>query len=296
MVGVALSETIGSSVPLRVIGRHLKQAREAANVSILAAANELELSRPRLYRIEAGKAPLRAMEIKTMCSLYEVPPALTDALVNLGKEAKVKGWWHAYGDAIPEWFQLYVGLEAAASHLRWYEQALIPGMFQTEAYATAMFRTRRGITDDEVEKNVGLRMERKRLLRRRDAPTIEIIVDEAAIRRPIPDVEEMRHQLAHLVNTADASPTVSLRILPLTAGASGATAGSFVVLDFPDPGHRLAEPTTVYIEGMTGALYLDKPHEVAAYTHTWDSLCSLALSERDSADLIATVIKESYDD
>ena len=67
-----------------------------------------------------------------MCRIYAAPPDLTGALMGLAKATKAKGWWHAYGDVIPENFDVYLGLEEAASHLAWYEPELVPDLLQTE--------------------------------------------------------------------------------------------------------------------------------------------------------------------
>lgn len=250
-----------------------------------------------MYRIEAGQTSVRTLDVAQMARLYEVPAHLTEAMVGLARESKSSGWWQAYGEVIPNWFELYVGLEAAASRLRRYEPALIPGLLQTPEYAATVFRTRAGITEREMERAVELRMKRQRLLSRRDpvAPELEVIVDESVLRRPIADPEAMRRQLAHLANACEL-PNVSVRVLPLAAGPHCASVpGAFVILDFPPVGMRPPEPTTIYCENLTGALYLDRPSEIAAYADVWQRLGELALSVRASQELISVVIKESYD-
>ncbi|GAB3149017.1 helix-turn-helix transcriptional regulator [Micromonospora sonneratiae] len=285
----------GSSVPRRQLGRHLRQAREEAQISIEAAASELEWSRARMYRIEGGQVSIRSLDVKQMCSLYEVTDELRDVLVSLAKESKAKGWWHAYGAVIPSWFELYVGLEAAASAIRSYESALIPGLLQTREYAAAVFRSKFGNTDAVVEQKVALRLERQKLLTRRRpaAPTLDVIISEAVLRSPIGDRDGWLAQLAHLVNVRRKG--LSVRVLPLSVGPHWALAGgAFVILEFPTANGR-GEPTTVYSDGLTGGLYLDRPDEIAAYDRAWQVLDALALSPDESDDLIAMIIKEGVD-
>ena len=65
------------------------------------------------------------------------------------------------------------------------------------------------------------------------------------------------------------------------------------MLGFPQAfGRASTEPTTVYLENITGALYLDKPAEVAAYEHVWSDLETLAPDEAESEKLIKTIIEE----
>jgi transcriptional regulator with XRE-family HTH domain len=289
---------VGSSVPRRQLGRLLRQAREEAGINLEAAAQALEWSRAKMYRLESGRTPLRTHDVTLMCQHYGTPPELTGVLVSLAKESKSKGWWHAYGDVIPEWFELYVGLEEAARRVRQYEPNLIPGLLQLPEYMAAVFTLKQPRTPQEVAQKVALRMERQKILTRRSpaAPRFEAIIDEAVIHRPIGDLEAWRRQLAHLVNAAQA-PNVSFRLLPLATGPhKGSLTGSFVMLDFPAVGTRPAEPSTIYCESFTGSLYLDRPQEVEAYSDVWETLRGLALDQHASEDLVSTVIKESYDE
>ncbi|MEQ4302881.1 helix-turn-helix transcriptional regulator [Plantactinospora sp. B6F1] len=285
----------GSSVPRRQLGRHLRIAREQAGLGLEAAAHELEVSRTTMYRIETGGAAVRKADVLAMCKVYGVSDEMTEALIGLATQTKTKGWWHAYGDAIPSWFELYVGLEAAASRLRHWEPASFPGLLQTREYATHLLRSHPDLPGQEVERRVEVRMERQHILRRRKpaAPQLEIILDEVVLRRRAPG---MAGQLAHLHSVAS-SETATIRVVPLTVEPNWALAGSnFVILDFPSTGLRTPEPTTIYSESLTGAIYLDRPTEVAAYAKAWRALEALALDPSRSADLIAMIAKECSDD
>ena len=285
----------GSSVPRRQLGRFLRQAREEAGIALEAAARDLEFSRARMYRIEGGHSPVRSLDVEQMCKLYGASPELTEVLVSLAKESKARGWWQAYGDVLPDWFELYVGLEAAANRLRQYEPALMPGLLQTREYAAAVCGTKSGATEGEVAQAVTVRVERQKLLARRQPkpPVLEVIIDEAVLRRPIADREGMRTQLAYL-SEASQAPNISVRVLPSVVGPHRASvAGGFVILDFPAVGARPPEPATVYSESLTGALYLDRPTEVSAYSDAWQELDSLALGLGESCDLMAAIVKET---
>ena len=116
-----MAEDIGSTVPRRQLGRLLRQFRNEAGVTLDAAAEALEYSRQKIWRIECGLGSVRVLDVKAMCELYGVSAEMTDAMRGLAAETKSKGWWHAYGDAVPSWFELYVGLESAAASLRQYQ-------------------------------------------------------------------------------------------------------------------------------------------------------------------------------
>ncbi|MEN3608877.1 helix-turn-helix transcriptional regulator [Plantactinospora sp. ZYX-F-223] len=290
-----MTEDMGSTVPRRQLGRTLKQLRTEAGVTLDATADALECSRQKIWRIESGLGVVRGLDVKAMCALYDVRPDLVTALVGLASQTKAKGWWHAYGDAIPEWFELYVGLESAASRLRFFKNTLFPGIVQTRGYASGMYRIDQPeMSDEDRERAVEVRLQRQSLLSRRlpPAPLVEIVLAEAVLLQPVGDLFVMVEQLQHLLQVA-ALPNVCVRVLPLAAGPHhGTVAGEFVLLDFPTGSRNTPEPPIVYSESLTGALYLDREPEYAAYEKVWASIGRLALDEGQSKNLINKFIGE----
>ncbi|MBW4701010.1 helix-turn-helix transcriptional regulator [Micromonospora sp. RL09-050-HVF-A] len=277
----------GSTVPRRQLGRYLRQLREEARMTVKASADALEWSTPKIWRIETGATSMRSLDVEAMCKVYGASPQITEALMGLAKETKGRGWWHSYGDAIPEWFELYVGLEAAAARLRSYETQLVPGLLQTEAYATRVFEVARpDMTRAEIERGVAVRLGRQALLTRTTprAPQFDVLLDEAVLRRGV-DAEQLQHLI-----TVSRQPNIALRVIPFTAGLhrGNMTSGTFTVLDFA----KGAEPSIVYSDSLTGALYLDKPGEVAVYGEAWAIMEKPALTEAQSRKLMASIAEE----
>jgi hypothetical protein len=261
----------------------------------MGAAEELEFSRARMYRIEGGEVALRKHDVLAMCHFYGANEQITEVLVGLARASRAKGWWHAYGDVVPAWFELYVGMEASASRLRHYAPSAIPGLLQNREYAESVFRAWPDMDEPAIHQAVAVRLERQQLLARRrpKPPVLDVIIDEGVLRRAIADGDGMQRQLARLANVSQ-SVGIGVRVLPAAAGPHRAsTSGSFVILDFPTVGTSSPEPTTIYCEYLTGALYLDKPHEVDTYIDVWQSLEQIALDRRASDDLISMVIKET---
>ena len=288
-----MSDT-GSTVPRRQVGRLMRQLREQAGISLMAAAEELEFSRARMYRIENGEVPVRKHDVIAMCGIYRASSRLTEVLIGLAQESKAKGWWHAYGDVVPAWFELYVGMEQAAGRLRSFAPSVVPGLLQSREYAEYVFGTWIGADEVAVGNAVAVRLERQSLLTRSrpEAPRLDVILDEGVLRRAIPDAAGMRRQLTLLLN-ASSQPNVSIRIIPFDAGPHKAiVSGQFTILEFPAVGTASPEPTTIYCESLTGALYLDKLTEVEAYESIWVELEATALSPEESDELVGRIIKE----
>ena len=288
-------ETTGSTVPRRQLGRYLRELRNKQRLTVKAAADKLEWSEAKMWRIETGQTGLRSLDVEAMCKIYAAPADLTEALMGLAKETKARGWWHAYGDVIPEGFDVYIGLEEAASQLAWYESELVPGLLQTEEYARTVISTGNpGVDEEEISRRAHVRMARQPLIRRATSPLqLQVALNEAILRRPVSGPRVMAGQLARLAEVSEL-PNVSLRVVPFGAGLHpGLMSGPFVILRFPLNGDgRESEPATVYVDGFTGALYLDKPHEVERYAQAFGGIWAAGLDEPASRRLIRQAAEE----
>lgn len=290
-----MPETTGSTVPRRQLGRYLRDLRNGQRLTVRAAAERLEWSEAKIWRIETGQVSLRSLDVEAMCRIYGAEPELTQALMGLAKETKARGWWHSYGDVIPEGFDVYIGLEEAAASISWYEAELVPGLLQTESYARTIIQAGSpGIDADEVDRRVQLRIARQALVTRvTAAPKLRIVLNEAIVRRPVGGADVMAGQVKRLLDAADL-PNVALRVIPFSSGVHlGIMTGPFCILRFPVNGDgRVSEPPTVYVDGFTGDLYLDKPKEIDRYDESFDSIWTAAMSEKDTQDLLSQTLKE----
>ncbi|BCL17353.1 helix-turn-helix domain-containing protein [Micromonospora sagamiensis] len=290
-----MTEDGASTVPRRQLGRMLRELRLAAGVTLDAAAVALQCSRQKVWRIETGGGPVRGVDVRAMCELYGVAADLTAALVALAGETRAKGWWHAYAE-VPAWLGLYAGLEATARRLREYADAPVPALLQTPGYARALHDVDPELTDDDRDRLVAARLDRQNLLRRRlpPPPRLDVVLSEAVLLRVAGGPATMAAQLRHL-REVTALPHVSVRVLPLAAGLpDGAEAGSFTLLEFPFVSRAVPEVPVVYQESVAGALYLDRPAELAAYERVWASLDSLALDPEESRRLIGKIAEQVH--
>lgn len=292
---MAATETTGSTVPRRQLGRYLRDLRNRQKITVKTAAEALEWSETKIWRVETGQTSLRSLDVEQMCRIYAAPPDMTEALMGLAKETKAKGWWHAYGDVIPENFDLYLGLEEASAQLAWYEPELVPGLLQTEGYArTVISADKPDVDPEEIDRRVQLRIERQALIRRRTAPLkLRAVLNESILRRPVGGRDVMAAQLDALAEAAEL-PNVRLRVVPFSAGLHhGLMSGPFEVLRFPRNGDgQDSEPPTVYVDGYTGDLYLDKAAEVERYADAFEHIWAAAASEAATTRLIAARAKE----
>jgi len=208
--------------------------------------------------------------------------------LTLACESRERGWWQQYGDAVPSWFAPYLGLEAAASLIRTFDLQFINGLFQTKEYARAVAVIgQRGIPSSEIDRRVDVRIKRQELLTADRAPRVWSVIDEAALRRAVGGSDVMRGQLGHLAEMARL-PNVTLQVVPFCIGGHDAAGGSFTVLRFAEPD----VPDVVYIEQLTGAMYLEKRSDVDHYLDVSNRLGATALSPAASMRFFADVLGE----
>ena len=187
----------GPTVQRLVLGNQLHRLRESRGISAEQAAEAIRGSHSKISRMEHGRVGFKERDVGDLLTLYGVTDSEERAaLLNLAREANTPGWWHAYSDILPSWLESYVGLEAAASVIRTYQIQFVPGLLQTEEYARAVIQVGAISADDaEIDRRVALRLGRQKLLTREEPPRFWVVMDEAALWRPIGGRDVMRGQL-----------------------------------------------------------------------------------------------------
>lgn len=286
----------GSTLPRRQLGRHLLEWRTRAGYTQAKAAQLLEMGATSLGRLEKGEnSRIKTRDIQAACDLYGVPDDLTSALVGLAKQANVKNWWHQYGDLIPKDFDVYVGLEAAATKVVSYQPELVPGLLQTESYERALGRARwPDWNTDNYERRVQLKLQRQKAITRRTQPVaLDVVVGEATLRRAVGARGVMSAQIRHLADMSTRD-NVELRVLPFESGfPGGISMPPFVVLLFGDsaPGEPV-EPPVVFLEGVVGNMYIEDADDVASFLSTYDLIKASAVGDVDSRQLLRQIARE----
>jgi transcriptional regulator with XRE-family HTH domain len=251
----------GQRVVRRALGRRLTRLRTAAGMSRRAVVEaRLGISEPTLHRIETGKVPVSGANVRALCWLYGADKSITDALAELAVGTSQQEWWDA-SRAIPDWFKLYVGLEASASRMFGYDGEVVPGELQTPEYARAVFDAERPADPEAAERHVKLRVQRQKTLFARNPPLrLVTVLGEGALTRPVGTEQILKAQIEYL-RQLSGEDTVDIRVLPFSVGAHAAMAGAFRIMEFDDPD----DPDIVYLESHVGALYLEELDLVDEY-------------------------------
>ena len=268
------------TVRRRRLAARLRELRENANLTIDEVGEKLECSASKISRIETGHVGVTPRDVRDMLEVYGVGDDEREALVQLAREARKKGWWHAYNEVFTGSF---VGLESDASFLHTHQALLVPGLMQTEGYTRAVIRAiRPDVAETDVELRVRGRLNRQKLLTdEANPPEYWAVLDEAVLQRVVGGPEVMREQLKRLVELASL-PNLTLQVVPFSAGAHAGMETPFLILGFPEQ----ADPDVVYVENSTSGVYLEQPEDVHRYTLMFDHLRAAALKPDDTVDLV----------
>lgn len=276
------------TVRRRQLGMELRRLREAADKSQEDAGQWVGVPPTTISKLETGKQRVTLPYLKLLLQLYNVGSPHSEALERLARESGQRGWWADYGNTVPSWFADYVGMETAAAEVWTYEAEFVPGLLQTTAYTDAIVAAKNPDTTSDEQKRVSQLRSTRQARLQADAPLrLRAVLNEAVLHRVVGGPEIMAEQFNHLAQIAKL-PNVTVQVLGFDAGAHPGMVGSFTALRFPE------EPmNTVYVEIDEGAIYLERPAEVARYAGNFERIANLAHDEDRTVALIDRAARQN---
>lgn len=285
-----MSVSSSPTVLKRWIARELRRLREAAGYTRPQASQRLGKATAQIGHLETGRNLPTAADLEVLLTWYGVPERIELFRDLLQQAKKGRDWWLGYAGAVRESFGLFLGLEASAVQIHRYDAVLVPGIFQTPAYAEAVIRGEDpAASDREVATRIELRMTRQQILNRAgDQPQLRAIIDEGVLHRRVGGVRVLAEQLGRLIELAD-YPNVDIQVLPTAAAAYGVD-GSFTWLAFPP--ELPDEPGVVHVQTQVRSIYYEDPGDVLVYRSALRRLHAHAASPEQSVALIETIANE----
>lgn len=277
-----MPETRSPTLRRRELGTMLRAFRQEQGMTVEDVAGELLCSASKVSRMETGQRGVTLRDARDLCRIYHLTDAQAERIMSLARESRQQGWWQSHE---LDYFATYVGLEQAATMLRYYQSSTVPGLLQTMDYARAMYRASlpAEFTPERADELIAVRLRRQQVLTREPRVRLNAIVDEAVLHRGVGGPEVMGAQLDHLIEMATQTPNVTLGVIPFCAGAHPAMDSNFTLLDFE------VAPSVVYVEGLMGWLYLERPQDISRYRKVFDYLHAMALGTGDTIELVRDI-------
>jgi transcriptional regulator with XRE-family HTH domain len=255
------------------LGTELRRRREVLNLKQREAAVELEWSLSKLIRIEAGAHSVSVSDLKSMIDVYKISDAHeVEALMSAARASRGQAWWSRYREAVPPPYARYLGHEGSAKSFRVFHPLLVPGLLQTEEYASELLKV---LPDQRAARLlVELKMDRQERLFAQPGLSFTFIMGEEALYRWIGGRRVMQRQLEHLVAVAGRTD-LELRIVPFDAGAYPGLIGPLVLLRLVESGEDVS-----YVENVGGdQLIRDDPDIISRHQEYFETMFDLSLSQ-----------------
>ncbi|WP_055525046.1 helix-turn-helix domain-containing protein [Streptomyces graminilatus] len=261
---------------MRMLGKQLQVARKAAGYTQRSLAEALLIDEETIASIEQGRRTLMPDLAVQLDQLLDMKGALVAGVAELPEI-----------DQFPLFAEEYMDHEREAISLSWYDNAVLPGLLQTEAYAYAVLSERvPPYPEDELQAKTAGRITRQEILRRKCPPTMSFIVWEPVLDIGVGGPEVRRDQLCHLRECAEL-PCLTLQFLPLASPSHAGLNGPFILLETPDHQH------VAYTESQRGSQWVSDPDEVSILARKYAMLRSQALSPRDSRGLLDRLLGDA---
>ncbi|ALC31908.1 DNA-binding protein [Streptomyces sp. CFMR 7] len=235
-----------------MFGLLLRHFRERAGLSQEQLGKQIGYSKSQVAMVERGARPPKGVFVQRADEVLGAQGALIVAAPKPPKQTERT----EQRSPLPDWFTPFADEEEKAWARHAYENHVMPGLLQTEAYARAVFTSHYPTyDDDEIEAKVTARLERQKLLTRRPLPDISFVLEMVVLTRPIGGRRVMKAQLHHLAEVARLRH-VRIQLMDPDREDHAALNGPFVLLE-TDKRQQLA-----YIEGQGGNFFITEHPEL----------------------------------
>ncbi|GHF56701.1 transcriptional regulator [Streptomyces mashuensis] len=270
------------------LGTELRKLREAAGMSAREAGAMLGGGAAQISHIEAGRWGVSEDRVRRLASMYKCGnEALIDALCAMTREHRGQHWWDEYRGILSPGFLDISELEHHARALRLFQTTYVPGIFQTEEYARALFGgSIPSLPDEQLNARVEHRVRRRWIYEREQPPETVAIVHEAALRMRYGSRAVQQRQLRFLSDVAE-WPTVTLRVIPFDMDNLIGTVQSMLYAEGPVP-----ELDTVQMDNAFRGTFVSADALLSMYRSMFDVLVSSALSETESREFLHRAVQE----
>jgi transcriptional regulator with XRE-family HTH domain len=232
-------------------------------------------------RIQKAEVQPTDADIRAWCAACDAADQADDLIATArAVDSMYVEWRRSHRNGMRKTQEDFYDLYAQTGITRAYVSNVVPGFFQTPAYATALIEA---ITDfqgtpNDVSEAVAARVARSRFLYEGGHRFI-VIMEESVLRYRVGDAETMAGQLRHLL-TVMPLPSVSLGVIPFTARRTM----------WPLEAFYLHDGTRSVVETLTAEINVVQPRELTDYRKAFGELTKMAVHGNAARALINTAV------
>ena len=265
------------------LGARMREIRNDASLSGRELAARAGWHFTKVSKLENGKQHPSDQDIREWCRLCHAEGEIADLITTARNiESMYVEWRRQTRAGLRRPQKARTPAYERAKLFRIYEPSLIPGLFQTAEYATAIMASVIDFHDipNDLDQAVAARLERQRLLYAGDR-RFAVVLEEQALRTRIGGIDTMAGQLDRLM-TLMSLPRVSLGIIP--SGAERHTTAS--------AGFWIFDDAMVQVETVSAEITITQPREITVYAKKFDLLSRSAVTGPDARQLIMQALGE----
>jgi hypothetical protein len=252
-------------------------------------------STSKISRYELGRSGLKPDEVEKLLDFYGVADPERAQLLTLAHDAARKGWWEDYTDVLSEDYLTLIGLEAEATSVSQVQIEVIPGLLQTEDYATHVhlgYGRVMPIPPGVIERRVKVRMIRQTALTGDQPLELSAVLDESVLLRRVGDHSVMRAQMLKLAQVADL-PNITLRVRALN-GERSLVSASFSLFQFgPTRGEAILHDVVV-TENIRSEFYVEGEADTYEHRLAFQHLADESLTPLESRELFLKTARDRW--
>ena len=273
-----------STVRTREMGVELKSQREAKQMSLREVARRAHWSASKVSGWENGRR-ISPIDLAIYLAHCGTEASERERLLHLTRPPSEVYWVRPYFDELVDPMKSLIIQENLATAVISNSPAALPGMLQTADYLRSIYEVSGRYTTDRLKALVRARIDRQRLLQRRNPPHCVYFVYEHTLRSVLRDPALMHEQLQSMV-LATNLPHCTIRVVPASAPPYHLVGSRFTILEFAE------HPPVAYEETFAAGVFVDDRVAVEAFYVLRTRLEQAALSERESREFLVRLTEE----
>ncbi|MET9414959.1 helix-turn-helix transcriptional regulator [Streptomyces klenkii] len=253
----------------KAVAAKLREVRLDAGLTGHELAVRCGWNKSKSSRIENARTPPSDADIRTWCAACDADDQAADIIAaSRSADSMYLEWKRLQRTGLRRLQESRIPLYERTKLHRGYASHVVPGLFQTPAYASALLSVIRRFhgTPDDTAEAVDARMARARVLQEA-GHRFTLLIEESVLRYQIGDAETMAGQLGHLLSVMSL-PAVSVGIIPFAAQSRGM---------WTLEGFNIFDDERVHVELLTAQVTVTAPGEVAMYVKAFSELRDLAV-------------------